>query len=83
MKRQQTITGTLKALNREKSSVSGNPRFTLIIVTDSGDVEQVTTRPDSGFAYAVSNYNDKRITVTASMYRGRLSLDNIEGFGKY
>lgn len=78
MKRQQTITGTLKALNREKHSVNGNPRFTLIIVTDNDDVEQVTTRPDSGLAYGVSNYNNKRIAVTASMYRGRLSVDDIE-----
>lgn len=79
MAKQQVITGTLKALNREKHSVNGNPRFTLIIVTDNGDVEQVTTRPDSGLAYGVSNYNNKRITVTASMYRGRLSVDDIEG----
>lgn len=79
MKTQRTITGTLKALNREKHSLNGNPRFTLIIVTDSGDVEQITTRPDSGLAYGISNYENKRITVTASMYRGRLSVDDIEG----
>ena len=74
----QTITGVVKELNREKSSAMGNPRYTLIILTDSGDIEQVTTRPDSSHGYSATDYRNKRVHVTASMYRGRVSLDSIE-----
>jgi hypothetical protein len=75
--RAQTITGTVKELNREKSSTMGNPRYTLIILTDNGDIEQVTTRPNSSYGYSATNYENKRVTVTASISRNRLSLDSI------
>jgi hypothetical protein len=74
----QTITGTVKTLNREKSSGMGNPRYTLLIITDAGDIEQVTTRPNSSHGYSATNYENKRVTVTASISRNRLSLDTIE-----
>lgn len=71
--------GILKELMRERSSPSGNPRFTLIIAKDDGDLVSVTTRPDSLHAYGITDFRDKRVRVTSSPSRGKLSLDDIEG----
>jgi len=77
-KKSRTVEGVLKTLIREKSSPSGNPRYTMAILTDDEEIYHVTTRPDSDHAYGMTNHLDKRLRVDFSMYRNRFALDSLE-----
>lgn len=72
-KKSITLTGNLTIAERLKNSTNGNPRYMLVI-----DNQVFYTRPDSMHSYGITNYSDKNVTVTLSMYRGKLSLDSIE-----
>lgn len=68
-----TLTGKLTIAEKLKNSQYGNPRYMLVI-----DNQVFYTKPNSSYGYCITNYRDKTITVSLSMFRGKLSLDLIE-----
>jgi hypothetical protein len=46
-------------LQRQKSSVNGNPRFLVVMIDINGNPVIAYTKPDSSLAYGISNYLPK------------------------
>jgi hypothetical protein len=67
-----SLTGKLIIVQREKSSLNGNPRYMCMI-----NETPFFTRPDSSYGYMITNHEGKEISVICSYYRGKLSLDKI------
>lgn len=74
----QIIGGKLNIIERLKSSVNGNPRYSFVIVDSEGNLSPlIKTKPDSSYSYSITNYRDKSVAVEVSMYHGSLSLVSI------
>lgn len=71
-------TGTLKLLNRMKSSINGNPRYSGIIQDENGDLIEFCTKPDCSIGYKITNYLDKQVRIEIGPYRGKDSLVDID-----
>lgn len=79
MKHLITYKGTLFITGRENNSVAGNPRYRAFLqLTDEGDGFEVLTRPNDMIAYALSNFDGKRVTVKLGDYRKRTCIYSIE-----
>lgn len=66
--------GTLTLIKRLKNSYVGNPQFML-----NCDGCNFRTQANSMTAYGISNYLNKKVTVTLGTHRGCLTLDTIKG----
>lgn len=66
-------TGALRVLSRLPSSRNGNPRYLLDI---GGTV--CRTAPNSGLAYAITNYEGDTVRASIGIYRGHLTVHNVE-----
>lgn len=78
MKNIQEYTGKLIETVREKTSAMGNPRYTALILTDSGYIVRATTTPNSALGYSVTNYENKNVTVETKISRGKVALLKIK-----
>ena len=79
MKTLTKYTGTLNILGRENNSVMGNPRYRAFIeLTDEGDGFEVLTKPNSGIAYALTNFDGKKVTVELGDYHKRLNIYSLK-----
>jgi hypothetical protein len=65
-------TGKLENLERMKSSVYGNPRFSFTV-----DGYKIVTVPDSSHGYSIESYRGKTVRVQIGTHYGRLSLAGI------
>ncbi len=72
MKNITTHAGTLTNLTRLPSSINGNPRYEFEV-----DGCSIRLAVDSSFGYEITNYNEKRVIVTAGTHYGRLTLNTI------
>lgn len=71
--------GILRLIQREKSSINGNPRFLLYIdESGKGCGFSFVTAVDSSLGYWVQNYFDKKVIVTIGTHYGRSTLASIE-----
>lgn len=74
-----TYIGRLCDVRRLPSSKNGNPRYSAIIVTDSGHALNIRTGVDSSLAYSFTNYREgSRVNVTASLQRGYWIIQSME-----
>lgn len=71
-------TGTLIELLQERNSVNGNPRYTVIILDDSGRATTAKTAPDSSLAYVIGNHVGRRVEYSTKVARGTLTLVDID-----
>jgi hypothetical protein len=74
----EVFTGKLVVMERLKSSVNGNPRYSFVIVDSEGNLSPlIKTKPDSSYGYSITNYQDKMVSVEVGMYHNNLSLFDI------
>jgi len=74
-----TYVGRLCGVRRLPSSKNGNPRYTAIIVTDSGHALNVRTGVDSSLGYSFTNYREgSRVKVECSLQRGHWIVQHME-----
>ena len=73
MQTELTLTGKLENIERLPSSANGNPRYTFTVNNIA-----CRTKPDTGVAYSLPNYDDKQVIITARNYYGYLSLITIK-----
>jgi len=66
-------TGIVSDIKRLPSSYIGNPRYSFMI-----DGYKVVTAVDSMHGYGITNYENKRVTVTIGTHYNRLTLDSIK-----
>ena len=66
----RTLTGKLENVAYYDTSRNGNSRYTAHI-----DNVQVFTGVDSCLGSALTNYRDKRVTLTARLVRGKLTIE--------
>ena len=66
-------TGTITNIERLPSSVNGNPRYSF-----ECDGYTIKTAVDSMQGYALTNYEDREVTLTAGTHYGNLTLNTIE-----
>lgn len=62
---------------REKSSRNGNPRYTVLLVTEDGTPYQATTAPDSGYAANIPALRGRWVAVDISVKRHRPVLEAV------
>lgn len=77
----RTITGTITELARERSGVSGNPRYRVTLAVSDTETVTAWTAPNSNMAYGITNFESKRVSADVEVYRGRLTLRNLEEVG--
>ena len=65
-------TGLLTDITRMDSSRNGNPRYSFIV-----DGYKVVTAVDSVHGYALTNYRNRLVTITAGTHYGSLTLNTI------
>lgn len=75
-----TVTGTLKIVERLKNSVNGNPRYSLIIISDDQElyINSLVTGVDSSHGYGITNFEDKKVTVDYKIIRSKNTLVDIK-----
>lgn len=79
MKNITTHTGRLVDIQRMKSSVNGNPRYSFTLVEDSLENRvQGCISVDSSFGYSLPNYLNKRVTIKVGLHRNKITLADIE-----
>lgn len=66
-------TGKLEIIRRLPSSRNGNPRYLLKV-----DGWTCRTAPDSSIAYAVTNYDGKRVDAIICTYYGNATLIRVK-----
>jgi hypothetical protein len=64
--------GVVSDIKRLPSSYVGNPRYSFMV-----DGYRVTTAVNSMHGYAITNYEDKPVTVTIGTHYNKLTLDSI------
>lgn len=69
----KTVTGTLKIIERLKSSYFENPRYLVMI----GDVKAYT-KPDSSIAYWLPKFEGKTVKARVKQYYGKPTIIDIE-----
>ena len=67
------LTGVVSDIERLPSSYMGNPRYSFMI-----DGHTVTTGVNSMHGYAITNYENKQVIVTAGTHYNKLTLKFIE-----
>lgn len=78
MSKTHVKTGKLNIIERLKSSVNGNPRYSFVLVYSDGSLSDlIKTKPDSTFGYSITNYHDKFVSVVVGYHRNTLSLVDI------
>ena len=78
MKNVTTERGRLRILRRFKNSLNGNPRYAVAIHPDGADFEwHAKTIPDSGEAYALTNFVGKLVDCELGVLRGHTHIQNI------
>lgn len=77
MKKQFKIRGKVRQVEYVDTSTMGNSRY-MLIIDDATDLYTVYTRPNSSLGVTTTNYRNKSVTATVSMYRGKLCIDSIE-----
>jgi len=79
MKNLSSHTGTLVVIQREKSSINGNPRYLCFIdETGKGHGPRFYTAPDSSYGYSITNYENCRVELTIGTYYGKPTLNSIK-----
>ena len=66
-------TGVITNIKRLPSSVNGNPRYSF-----QCDGYTIKTAVDSMHGYAITNYENKEVTITVGTHYGTLTLNTIE-----
>lgn len=64
--------GKLEIIQRLPRSLNGNPRYLLRV-----DGWTCRTAPDSGLAYAITNFDGKIVTATIGTYRGNATISDV------
>ena len=64
--------GKVTNIERLPSSLNGNPRYSF-----ECDGYTIVTAEDSMLGYALTNYRDKEVELTAGTHYGRLTLNTI------
>jgi len=78
MKNVATHRGRLRIIKTLKNSINGNPRFWVAIYDDEKGFEWFAkTIPDSGEAYALTNYEGKLVDCELGTLRGYTHIQNI------
>jgi len=70
--------GTLYIVERLKSSVNGNPRYSCLLVMDGTESIAFKTGVDSSFGYSITNYRDKEVVVSLGTVRNQTTLNDIK-----
>lgn len=79
MKNITSHTGTLHIVERLKSSVNGNPRYScMLVATDERSAIAFKTGVDSSYGYSITNYREKIVNVELGELRSQLTLHSIE-----
>lgn len=60
MNKAQRFTGTLQGVQRLKNTPSGNPRYRIFTMNESGDY---LTAPDAAVNYAVTNHIGQKVCI--------------------
>jgi hypothetical protein len=66
-------TGVITNIKRLPSSVNGNPRYSF-----QCDGHTIKTAVDSMHGYAITNYENKEVTITVGTHYGSLTLNTIK-----
>ena len=73
MKNTTVHTGILEIIQRERSSVNGNPRYQVRL-----DGYTAKTSVDSSLGYSITNYDGKQVTAHIGLYYGVRTIDNVK-----
>lgn len=65
-------TGILEVIQREPSSVNGNPRYLVRL----GSVT-AKTAVDSSLGYSITNYDGKRVIADIGLHYGTLTIEDV------
>ena len=79
MRDERVISGTVIVINREKSSVNGNPRFRVQLApSDGSPVMDCLTKPDAAVAYGIQNREnaEQARDWIVGEYYGRLHISD-------
>lgn len=69
--------GILRIIQREKSSVNGNPRYLCYVLDDTNNGFKFVTQVDHSHGYSVPNFEGKRVAVEIGTLRNRAQLHSI------
>lgn len=78
MKNSEIFTGKVVDVTYFDTSKVGNPRYTLTIQNDNGDVTTLYTQVNSSIGYTATNYYNKNITYQSRYIRNKLCIVSIE-----
>lgn len=70
--------GVLRIIQREKSSVNGNPRYLCFIDNGEGTGFSFVTQVDHTHGYSITNYENKKVIVEIGTLRNKAQLNRIE-----
>jgi hypothetical protein len=73
MKNTTVHTGILEVIQRERSSVNGNPRYQVRL-----DGYTAKTAVDSPLGYRIARHDGKRVTAHIGLYYGVRTIDNVK-----
>lgn len=71
-------TGTVMLIKRMKNSITGNPRFYVIIGTDNGEVLRGNTASNNIYCYSMPNEGDKvDLSYHVTKAKGGIIFDDL------
>jgi len=65
--------GKLEVIKRLPSSKNGNPRYLVKV-----DGWTCRTAPDSSLAYAITNFDSKKVVAWIGTYYGNATIDSVQ-----
>jgi hypothetical protein len=73
MKHITEYTGILEVIQREPSSVNGNPRYLVRL-----DGVAAKTAVDSSLGYSITNYDGKHVKAEIGLHYGTRTIQNVK-----
>lgn len=77
MKISKVFLGTVVDVEHFDTSTMGNPRYTLTIQDDSGEITTLYTRVNSSLGYSATNYLGKYVNYSSRLLRNKLCIESI------